>query len=368
MANGGTGGLLGNTWITAGPGTVTNSPGLVTIISNNVTNTSAAQAATVRPGQPHRFTYTGEERTFAHKIGKAQEGAEYRPLSGGVLGNNTFEFTPDTSSVWVQFQRQSNNTATANDIRLVDLNPLAGSARTLNGTNQYFTMDNQTYGFPMASNNFFIGGWWLLNSIPGSGALYFYDFGRLEGTLGIGRIRLVLDIANNKLLASSQAPAGGSYRENHLTNPAITAGTPVWLGIGVVASGDVFPMIGTRRSGGVVSGTIPTLQTDLGHHLRIGASVRTTPIGYVNGSVWDVVWHVGSVPSDTVLNALAAGQRPHQISGFTPTYHWPMVASSTKDEESITGLATLRQVGSPAAVAAPVEPEPIAFRSPCFII
>ena len=367
MANGGTGGLLGNTWITAGPGTVTNTPGRLSIISNNVTNTSAAQAATVRPGQPHRFTYTGEERTFSHKIGKAQEGAEYRPTSGGVLGNNVFEFTPDTATVWFQFQRQSNNTATANDLRLVDLNPVKGSARSLNGTNQYFTMDNQTYGFPMANTNFYIGGWWSFDSLPANSGLYIYDFGRLTGDLGVGRVRLVYDIPGNRLLASSQGSAGGSYRQNYLTAPAITAGVPVYLGIACRSDGDVFPIIGTRRTGGVVSGTIPALQSDLGHHIRIGAKVATAASDFANGSVWDLIWHTG-VPSDTVLNALAGGQRPHQISGFTPTYHWPMVASSTKDEESITGLATLRQVGSPAAVAAPVEPEPIAFRSPCFII
>lgn len=373
--NGGTGGLLTNTWIKSGPGTVTNSVGSISIISNNSVYTSAAQGVTVRPGKLHRFSYTGEGYTFSRKVGAAQEGDEYIPFSAGVLGEDNHLFTPTTNTVWVQFQRLSANTATASDLRLTDLQPPDLAARSLNGTSQMFWLDNGTYpnAYPMLNANFYIGGWWKLNALPSSGAIYFYDFGTLDTdpSGGRGRVRLVYDAAQNRLVASNMATTVSGYREHYLSNPGLTVGAPVYLGVAVKADGDVYPVVGTRRGGGVVSGSLPTLQSGLGQQLRIGATARITPPAgtYVNGSVWDVVWHVGSIPSDAALDAMAAGQRPHQIGGFVPTFLWPMAGfSATGDEDSISALGTLRQANSPGIIAAPPEPVPEVSALPCFII
>lgn len=373
MASGGTGGLLGTSWITAGPGIVTPGVGIISISSNNAVYTSAAQEVTVRPNFLHRFSYTGEGHTFSRKVGAAQEGGEYIPLAAGVLGVNAETFTPITNKVWVQFQRLSNNTAIANDLRLTDLQPPNLAARSLNGTNQYFYQDNVANGFSGRNANFFIGGWWNLNPLPTTGAPYFYDFGTTDAAAsgGAGRVRLVYDIANNRLVASNMHNSASGYREHYLENPGFVANTPVFIGIGVKADGDPYPVIGTRRGGGVVGGGMPTLSNVLGQQLRIGTTVRTTPAAgnYVKGSVWDVFWSVGSIPSDAVLNAVAAGQRPHQISGFEPSYLWPMASlSASMDEESIAGLSTMRQVGSPPYIAPPAPPVQESVPLPFFVI
>ena len=369
---GGTGGLLSNTWIKTGPGTLTNSPGLVTIVSDGVSYTSAAQEVTVNPGKLHRFSYNGVDRTFSRKIGAAQEGAEYLDFASGVLGENSHTFTPATNKVWVQFQRLSANTATAGSLRLVDMEPLNNKARSLNGSSQYFFQDNLTYEYPMLNASFFIGAWWNFTALPSG--MYLYDYGvpNSVNTGGVGRVRLVYDGAQNRLVASNMANTTPSnYREHYLANPGLAINTPVFIGLAVLADGDPYPIIGTRRGGGTISGGLPMLQNDLGRQLTIGATSRTTPAAatYVPASIWDVVWNYGSIPSDAILTSLANGQRPHQISGFAPTYHWPMAATAnTKDEESIAGLSTLRQVGSPALVAPPVVVEPTIPETMGFII
>jgi hypothetical protein len=370
MASGGTGGLLSNTWAKTGPGTLTNSPGLVSIISDGATYTTATQEVTVRSGVPHRFSYTGEGFTFSRMLGVASGSGEY--LTGaGTLGVNTHTFTPTTNKVWVRFQRLSANTAIANDLRLVELEPRPGTARLLNGTNQYFSQDNLTYGFPMTNSNFYIGGWWRLNTIPTTGARYFFDFGTsIDATGGGSRVRLIYDAVQNRLVASNQGSSGG-YREHYIQNPGFAVNTPVYLGLAVKSDGEAYPILGTQRGGGTLSGSLPTITSNLGQQIRIGTTVRPTPLSttYVHGSVWDVVWNVGSIPSDAILTSLAGGQRPHQISGFSPTYHWPMhLQSSTSDEESIAGLSTLRQVGSPVSVGTPIDPAPESTPSPFFII
>jgi hypothetical protein len=372
MADGGTGGLLGNTWIKTGPGTVTNSVGYLSIISDNLAYTSAAQEATVVPGRLHRFSYTGEGFSFSRKVGAAQEGGEYIPLAAGTLGINTHTFTPTTNKVWVQFQRLSKNTAIANDLRLTDLQPPNLAARSLNGTSQFFYQDNAAFGFPMLNANFFIGGWWKFTTLPTTGGVYIYDFGSLlqAGSGGDGRVRLVYDGAQNRLVASNKATSG-NYREEHIQNPAISVNVPVFLGLGVQANGHAYPVIGNQRGGGVIVGSLPTIQNDLGKQIRIGANARTTPAAgtYANGSVWDVFWHTGSIPSDAVLSAMASGQRPHQITNYTPTYLWPMAAqSATMDEDSITGLSTMRQVASPGVVAAPPPEVVVSETLGCIII
>lgn len=362
---GGTGGLLNDSWVKSGPGTVTNSPGLVSIISDGAATTSAAQEVTVRAGKLHRFTYTGESQTFTRKIGAAQEGAEYLASGAGVIGLNSHTFTPATDKVWVQFQRLSANTAIAKSLRLVDLDPPNRVARKLNGGSQYFALDVLANGFPALNANFVIGAWWEFQTLPSTGGIYLYDFGVLAPAGsggGSGRVRLIFDATQNRLVASNQANAASTpYREHYLATPGFAVATPVFIGLAVKSDGDPYPIIGTRRGGGTISGSLPTLQSGIGEQLRIGTTARTTPAAgqYANATIWDAFWHVGSIPSDAVLTALAGGQRPHQISGFTPTYHWPMSSIvDTKDEESISGLATLRQVGAPLPVAPPVAPEP----------
>lgn len=372
MADGGTGGLLSNTWIKAGPGTVTNSIGYISIISDNIAYTSAAQEVTVVPGRLHRFSYTGEGFSFSRKVGATQEGGEYIPLAAGTLGVQATTFTPTTNKVWVQFQRLSKNTAIANDLRLTDLQPPNLAARSLNGTNQYFYQDNEAFGFSMLNANFFIGGWWNFNALPNTGGFYIYDFGALlqAGSGGDGRVRLVYDGAQNRLVASNKATSG-NYREEYIQNPAISVGVPVFLGIGVLGNGHPYPVIGNQRGGGVISGSLPTIQNDLGRQIRIGANARVTPAAgtYANGSVWDVFWNVGSIPSDAALSAMASGQRPHQITNFSPTYLWPMAAqTATMDEDSIAGLSTMRQVGSPGVVVSTPPPVPETEALPLFII
>jgi hypothetical protein len=363
MADGGTGGLLANTWVKSGPGTVTNSPGYLSIISDGVSYTSATQEVTVTPGKLHRFSYRGEGFTFARKLGSTQEGDNYVASGTGILGTQNLPFTPTTNKVWVQFQRQSNNTAIANDLRLSNLDPKDGSARTLNGSGQYFYQDNATYQFTQTNSNFYIGGWWNFSAISPTAGFYIYDFGMVTTatTGGIGRVRLLFDPVNNRLIASN-AGMTGAYREHYLATPGLVAGTPVYLGVAVGSNGDPYPVIGTRRGGGTVTGSLPVVQSDLGQQIRIGANARTSPgaTSYAAGKVWDVIWNIGGIPSDAALNAMASGQRPHQITGFTPSYHWPMVGpTANHDEESINLLSTLRQVGSPAVVTPPVEPEPV---------
>ena len=123
MADGGTGGLLSNTWMKSGPGIVTNTQGYISISSNNLVYTSASQEVTVVPNKLHRFSYTGEGFSFSRKVGATQDGGEYIPSGTGIIGWQATTFTPTTDKVWVQFQRLSNNTAVANDLRLTNLQP-----------------------------------------------------------------------------------------------------------------------------------------------------------------------------------------------------------------------------------------------------
>jgi hypothetical protein len=363
MADGGTGGLLANVWIKSGPGTIANSPGYLSILSDGVSYTSATQEVTVTPGKLHRFSYRGEGVTLSRKVGSTQEADNYIPSAAGVLGTQNIPFTPTTNKAWVQFQRLSNNTAIANDLRLSNLDPKAGSARILNGSGQYFYQDNQTFQFTRTNANFYIGGWWNFSAVSPTSGFYIYDFGIVTTatTAGVGRVRLIFDPVQNRLIASNQAMTG-AYREQYFVNPGFVAGTPVYLGIAVGSNGDPYPVLGTRRGGGTVSGSLPVVQADLGQQIRIGANARTSPsaASYAAGKVWDVIWNIGGIPPDTALNAMALGQRPHQITGFTPSYHWPMVGpTTTHDEESINLLSTLRQVGSPGIEAAPPdEPAP----------
>ena len=362
MANGGTGGIISDLWTKVGPGTVSNYPGYLSVTSNNLVNTAAYQMIWVAPGSNYRFSYTGEGFSFSRKLGTTQEGEEYLPLGPGVIGNQEHKFIATGPNVWIQFQRLSNNTAIANDLRLVNLDPVAGLARTLNGSGQYFYQDNATFGFSRLNASFYIGGWWNFSAISATAGFYIYDFGIVTTatTGGTGRVRLIYDPVNNRLVASNQAMTG-AYREHYLATPGIVANTPLYLGIAVMSNGDPYPVVGTRRGGGTVTGSLPVLQSDLGQQIRIGANARTSPgaTSYAAGKVWDVIWNIGSIPSNAALDAMAAGQRPHQISGFTPTFHWPMAANAVgSDEESITGLSTLRQFASPGIVAPPVEPEP----------
>jgi hypothetical protein len=366
MANGGTGGLLANAWTKVGPGTVTNTPGYLSIISDGLNYTSAYQQASVTKGKLHRFSYTGEGFSLSRKLGATQEGGEYLTHGTGVLGTQEHMFTPTTGSVWVQFQRLSNNTAIANDLRLVNLEPANGSARTLSGTNQYLYQTNQSYpGFSRLNANFFLGAWWQITTLPATNSgFYIYDFGNTATatTGGTGRVRLTLSNVSGQLrLVASNMALTGAYREEYIASPPIVAATPVFLGVGVQGNGHPYPVVGTQRGGGTITGSLPTIVNDLGQELRIGANSRTAPAAgtYANGRVWDAFWTVGSIPSDTVLNSIAGGQRPHQVSGFIPSFHWPMAGlTATSDEESITGLSTLRQSGSPGVIAPPVVVEP----------
>jgi hypothetical protein len=362
MADGGTGGLLADVWIKSGPGVVTNSKGYLSISSDNVSYTSASQEVTVIPNKLHRFSYTGEGFSLSRKVGSTQEGGEYIPLGTGILNWQATLFTPTTNKVWVQFQRLSSNTAIANDLRLTNLQPPDLAARSLNGAGQYFYQDNATYGFSRLNASFYIGGWWNFSSVSTTAGFYIYDFGMVTTATagGTGRVRLIYDPVNNRLIASNQAMTG-AYREHYLATPGIVANTPLYLGVAVMSNGDPYPVIGTRRGGGTVTGSLPVLQSDLGQQIRIGANARTSPgaTSYAAGKVWDVIWHVGSIPPNSALDALAGGQRPQQISGFVPKYLWAMGAPvATMDEDSISELSTMRQVGSPGVVAPPAEPQP----------
>ncbi len=74
--------------------------------------------------------------------------------------------------------------------------------------------------------------------------------------------------------------------------------------------------------------------------LQLGARVGTTVSAYAPVLLSDWVWCAGFVPTDAQILALASANRPNDISGFAPTYYWPLEGTLIT-EDSINGTATL---------------------------
>ena len=345
-------------WITGGPGSVTIAPntGAISLVNDGTAKTYARRPVVTVAGKRYRLTWSVDSTlvTFA-QVGTTAGGTDLVGLSASVVGDNAVEFVATTTTTYVEFSRStttSGSPSTTSNFILEERSPEATLGRRLNGRTQHFSLNAFANGLRTANNTFYIGGWFRFNYMP-TAATYIMDFGRSDlsdATLGNYRVRIVWDAVNTKLLASNGAAVGTGYYENSIVS-VLRPNTWIYMGCSVAANGATQLIINKIRAT-TVSGSLPVVTTNtVCRELRLG--VRSSPgTAFAPGAYADWVWCSGFLPTAAQIDDMADGVAPTDISGFTPTYYWPM--TQTGDQEaSITGAAVLTAVESPIAVVGP---------------
>lgn len=340
-------------WTKGTSGTVTTGA-TISISPTGSAVSFALQALPTVAGKVYVWTFTVDTTNQPLRAaGSSSGGDQVVGIATAVPGQHSIEFTAAGATTYIQFQRTTLGEARISNISVEEKIVGGTTARTLDGTSQYFQLNVQALGLPANNYNWYVGGWVRFNATT-TGGTYIADFGRTDPTNGAGngRVRLVGQAGTNvKLFASTVLADGNSYRENAVT-VTIVQGTWYYIGMYVDAAAEIQVVWGatlpTTRTG-----TVPSLQTGtVCRVLQLGARVGSPAAGFAPCSYSDWIWLSGSVPTAPQITALASGTRPNAISGFTPTYLWPMAMSGTT-ENSLTGAQALTAIGSPPLVAGP---------------
>ena len=336
-------------WTTGGASgvAVDRTTGEVRFVKSGTTKSYARYIATTKPGVKYWLTYSQTSATLGvgRQIGTTAGTGNIVAYAETLGVEVKIEFTAPGAETHIEFSRSALGTVSADAIILQELVENRTSGRRLNGRNQSFRLDAFTTGLRTANYLFYIGGWVRFTYIPMT-AVYLLDFGRadvISAVPGAGRIRIVYDPANSKLLASSGSFDGAAYRETTLTTPMAT---DTWYHVGLIVqqNGDVTLLL-NKTAASITTGTVPAnSNADVCRVLRLGARVGATA-DFAPATYSDWVWCSGFIPSMPYIEALASGTQPGSLSGFQPTYHWPMTQAGAT-EPSVSRYADPEEIGT----------------------
>jgi hypothetical protein len=349
-------------WTTGGASgvAVDRTTGEVRFVKSGTTKSYARYIATTKLDTKYWLVYsqTSAMLGVGRQIGTAAGMGNVVAYAETLGADVKIEFTAVSTQTHIEFSRSAVGTVSADAIILQEVPENRTSARRLNGRTQSFRLDAFATGLRTANHLFYLGGWVRLLYVP-MGAIYVLDFGRsdvVSTVPGAGRVRVVYDPINSKLLASTGSFDGLAYRETTLTT-ALIADTWYHIGLIVQENADV-TLLFNKVMGTAPTGTIPTpSDTDVCRVLRLGARVgATTSFAAMSCSDW--VWCSGFIPPMAYIEALASGTQPGAISGFQPTYHWPMVQTGAT-EPSTSRFADPSEVGTVPGTPLVAEGTPI---------
>jgi|GEM_PF-3895023 len=341
----------GGAWITGGPGTVSIDAvtGQITMTTDGTGLVYCRRGVPTEVNKSYQLTWSNDTaQVMFRQIGSAEGLADIRGANVSANGDNKIEFTAISTTTWISFQRTTAATVIVSVPILQEIPASAKSARRLNGKTQYFSLDVQTAGLRMSNATWFIGGFVAFTYMPTVG-VYLMDFGRLDPASpagGANRIRLLWDPDAKKLAASTAETTGTNYRENYIIS-TLEVDTWYYVGVTALANADVLVRLGTQKGASYIGTTLPPVSvTEICRFLQLGARVATartnfSPVRYSN---W--IWSSGWIPSDSQINALAAGTAPADVSGLTAPagtniYHWPMTVETGNEASLITTTAPL---------------------------
>lgn len=350
-------------WVTGGPGTVTT--GTTLVISGTGTGTTyARQRVATVAGATYWLTFEALTSTVlpGRLVGTTEGGGQIVASATASAWSNRIEFTATGADTWVQLQRQNTGECRVNAVSVERVSVANRPARRTNGINQYFQLNALSLGLRTANHNWCVGGWIRFDTATTAGT-YLADFGRTDpaGTGGgDGRVRLVASTGTDaRVFVSTALSDGSAYREcAHTTSVQVGA----WHYVAAIAGtgGDV-QLIWNGEYVGTRTGTVPSLQADsVCRELRFGAKVASPAVSHAPVSFSDWIWCSDFVPTAAQFTALASGTRPNELSGFAPTYHWPMAVDGGA-ETPLIGTQSLTASSSPRLAVGPtfgVVPDP----------
>lgn len=343
-------------WVGGGTGTraINATTGALSVTpANDTTRTYWRQAVAVTPGNSYAITWDLYTQTQMWRmLGTTAGGEDIIPVNVSTVPESRITFTATTPVVWFEFNRVSAGTPTVNSVRFEEIIPARAAARRLNGRSQAFSIDASAAGLRTSNGLHYVGGWFKFHYMP-TAAAYLLDMAIPDAvaTGGQQRARILYDPAVPKIMASN---AGTSkYAENWRSTTGVLA-VDEWHYVGMILAGDAgVSVVYDGTIGGTTVGTgVPEVANYLGT-LQIGARVGSTPTSYANAVFGDWVWCNGFVPTNAQIAALAAGNRPTNIAGFTPTHYWRMDQTGTTEPSVTATAATLTATSAPATVTGP---------------
>lgn len=354
--------LIG-TWTQVGTGTASvNATTKAVTISPAGDGTPCAmrQQITTEIGMTYWWTFELQTTSTSmwRAIGTTAGGTDIFGLNVATNPETKLVFTATTTSVWLELTRTSSGTTRTGNHRFEKAPPGSSKARRINGVNQYFKLDVAAAGLRTSNSLQYIGGWFKWQYVPTSMA-YLLDWAvpDLTTTGGGQRARIFYDPTVPKIAASSSGSAanGNRYMEDaHAGTP--TADEWRYIGISLAANGAV-SCVYNGAINGTSSGTAP----DIGNYLTVlhlGSRNNTTASGFAPAIYADWVWCAGFVPTNAQLTELMGGKRVTDVTGFAPTYYWPLEGTTTV-ESSTAGVADLTANTQPGNVVGPPYAVPV---------
>lgn len=350
------------TWSPIGNGTVTvnATTKAVTIApSGDGTPTTARQQIATEVGKTYWWTYELQTsiQTFRN-AGTIAGGTNLVGSNASTVWETKLVITATTTSVWLDLTRTSTGTTTTGNHRFEEAPSGGALARRLNGRNRYFKLDNATAGFRTSNSLQYIGGWFKFQYTP-TAMCYLLDWAvpDLTTTGGAQRCRIFYDPTVPKIAASNSGSAANGNRYMEDAHPG-SATADVWRYVGVsLAANGAVTCIYDDSIGGTPSGSAP----DVGNYLTVlhlGSRNNTTASGFAPAAYADWVWCAGFVPTNAQITELMAGKRPADISGFSPTYYWPMEGATTV-ESSTAAAADLTAPDAVGTIIGPYYTVPV---------
>lgn len=347
-------------WTLSAGATIDSGTGAITLVSTG-TKVFARYVAETFVGKKYVLTYNvPTSQPVFRAIGTAAGAANIlASAQSPTSGDERIEFTATGTQTHIEFSRTTTGTALAGSILVTDLAENRTSGRRLNGISQTFKLDIAAAGMPTNNFNWYLGGWIRFTYLPTS-AVYIAEFGRPDpasSNPGAGRVRLVYDVLNKRLLASTAQNDGNNYRECRIETDLRDN---VWYHVAMMVDdlGDVRLVI-NGISASVYVGVSPDPATDVCRVITLGARGGSPATFQAPISYSDWIYCSGFVPTGSQIATLAAGSRPNAVQNLQPTCHWAMTETATTEpsispnDSGQTGLTTslpLIANGSPVPV------------------
>ena len=353
--------LIG-TWTQVGTGTATvnaTTKSVTIVPANDTTPCAMRQQIATEIGKTYWWTYELQTSTQSwRQIGTTAGGTNIFNINVSTVNENKLAFTATTNSVWIELSRISSGTTTTGNHRFEEAPAGTSMARRLNGRNQYFKLDNGAAGLRTSNSLQYIGGWFKFQYVPTSMS-YLLDWAvpDLTTTGGAQRARIFYDPTVPKIAASNSGSAanGNRYMEDAHAGTAVA---DEWRYIGIsLASDGAVKCVYHGANGGTPSGAAP----DVGNYLTVlhlGSRNNTTASAFAPAMYADWVWCAGFVPTNAQLTELMGGKRVTDVTGFSPTYYWPLEGTATV-ESSTAGVADLTANTTPGNVVGPAYAVPV---------